>query len=233
MINLLWKEFWQNSRVLLAIGIVAAGPYAIYLILLIVQMFRMRDQHVEVTVQELGTLLLVASGLSMYLTILLAAFLGGNAVAGERADRSAEFAACLPISPGKAVASKAIVAAGACFAIWAVDAAVFLIAGQLASPGHFFDPRSPFDPAIIVISLVGVVGLFGLAWLFSSLLRSPAISAAAALGTGLTLAFVVRCFLPWEPLSNSRLISLLSLPVGIGVLCFASGVFLCLRRVEP
>ena len=242
MKNLLWKDFWQNSRVLLAIAIVAACPYVVVLAITTGEIIVHKYNGLVISAacgDSLIGMFMGASMGSLILSVLLAAFVGGNAIAGERADRSAEFVACMPISRGKSVASKAIVAAGACLAMWAVNAAIIAVTWSVAHLGRPFfwsDPRHEAS-FVMMYSLGGIVLLFGLAWLYSSLLSSPAISAAAAIGTAIVLVVIVQTicsYLYHDPFSRFVWFFLLCyLAPIIAVLSFTAGVTICLRRNEP
>ncbi len=237
MRNLLWKDFWQNSRVLLAVGIIAAIPYMVVLGTTAGRTLADWSQATTATF-EIGMwaeAMREASGVSLGLCILMAAFIGGNAIAGERADRSAEFASGLPIPRGKAVASKATVAAVACLAMWAINAATWLIGWQVdVHAGTNVYHHRGDEAAVLPFYLLAIVALLGLSWLCSSLLRNPAIAAAAAIGTalGCVLAFGVlgaslelekSFLLVWGPV----------FVVSMSILFFAAGVEISRRRVEP
>ncbi|HSW47042.1 MAG TPA: ABC transporter permease subunit, partial [Phycisphaerae bacterium] len=119
MRTLIWKEFWQNSRVLLAVAIVAIAPYLVLPSIAISEMIadaiKSDDRHVA---PQWSDIIQSAALCSMVLSTVLAAFVGGNVFAGERADRSAEFAAGLPIPRRGVLAAKAIVSMGFCLGLW-------------------------------------------------------------------------------------------------------------------
>lgn len=231
MRNLLWKDFWQNSRVFLAVAIVAAAPYLGALgISAAERLFWPSESHSWITaVRDAGW---ASAGLS----VLMAAFIGGNAIAGERADRSAEFAAGLPILRRRSITSKAAVSGLVCAAMWVFNAAVLGITVFLlhsTRPAFQFN----FSDEVFAVSLCGSLGvlLFGIAWLFSSLLNSPAIAAAAAIGTVAVLYFAVlplQEHLPDRPIGNTLLVCLMAIPLVVGLVSFVVGSLVCLRRAE-
>ncbi|HSW45718.1 MAG TPA: ABC transporter permease subunit [Phycisphaerae bacterium] len=228
MRNLIWKEFRQNSRVLLAVAIVAFAPYAM------VVSFKLTCESNPAPAGRLIDAIAKASSFSLLLSCLLAAFLGGNAMAGERADRSAEFAAGLPIPRRPAIASKLAVSLGACLALFLVNYAVLALLLPLAEPN--LTAASNFIRSMALVFLV-MVGTFGIAWFFSSLLRSPAIAAAAAIGTATMLVMIVRQAYGWEVPENTARLSLgdsIALSIlALGVVLLVAGTGIALRRKEP
>ncbi len=231
MMNLLWKDYRQNRALLLAVAILGFGPYVFAGSAVLIE--RLLDP--PATYVWVGAIF-TASCVSMALSILLAAFLGGNAIAGERADRSAEFAALLPLPRGRSVASRALVTFVPALVLWLI--------GSLALAGVFWKiskaPHVQFDtsgvPAGILCTFLGVLLLFGLGWLYSSLLRNPAIAAAAAVGTAVTLGVAtlsLMSLVPPGPLEKRIVVTLICTAAGLAVLSFCTGVLLTLRRQEP
>ncbi len=77
MKSLLWREYRRNRLLMLSGAVLVALPYLIA--------FAVNDFY-------------VMANWSLGLSNMMAALLGGNAIAGETADRSAEFLAYLPVS---------------------------------------------------------------------------------------------------------------------------------------
>ena len=127
------------------------------------------------------------------LTALLAGVFGGLAFAAERANRSAEFLAMLPLPRWKLAASK-LVAAAVCLAVpVAVHVAVIVISPRYAGVLEA-SLRQHFQPYLLGLGYSAGLGvaLFGVAWLLSALLDSPGLAvAAAAAVVALTLLAVV------------------------------------------
>lgn len=92
------------------------------------------------------------------------ALLAGNAIAGERTDRSAEFIAYLPLGRWRIVASKLL--------LFLITFAGFIgvalwIANQVSIPAeieHHVDLRG---------FAIGLIIIYGVGWMFSSVLPSP------------------------------------------------------------
>lgn len=236
MRNLLWKDLRQNGRMLLGVGIIASIPYAIGLT---VSAWERVFWSSSITIEPWAFVIMGTSFMSMTLTILLAAFIGGNAIAGERSDRSAEFAAGLPIPRGRAATSKVVVSSFSCLFMWAINAAILGVAFTVSG-----NPRSAPLHQTSLLSLtwtclevlLGVFFLFGLSWLYSSLLSSPAISAAAAIGTALGFCLILQwaCDYSLERADGSGFqTGFLMLMVIVGAVCLIAGYALYVKRVEP
>ena len=225
MRNLLWKDYRQNRGVLLAVVIIAVGPYVAALVITAFRaLFWPPGQRAWMEgIQQ-------ASRVGLIVSAVLTAFMGGNAIAGERADRSAEFAAGLPIHRPESILSKALIALIPCLFLWALSAVANLcsaLEGKLTTSG---------DLELMLATLLCLILFFGLSWMFSALLRSPVISAAAAIGAAVALSLggaTLRNTVAPEPLDNIQVIALLVLPVTVGFLSFLTGTLICLRRQEP
>jgi ABC-type transport system involved in multi-copper enzyme maturation permease subunit len=160
---------------------------------------------------------------------LVAAAMGGMAIAGERADRTAEFTAMLPIPRWQIALSKSIVSV----------VVIALFAGIHVGIAHwicwYWGWSVPDEPYRLSFFAGVVVSMFGVAWLVGSMIRSPAIS--ACIGIGVTIAIFLSIelasgeprFSAWwleraEIFTCSVFISALSLTVGTAIY---------LRRISP
>lgn len=225
MRTLLWKDYHQNRKVLMAIGLILLIPYGVSVVIAIAEL----NYGITIRWAEL-----VQSGsiIALFLSAGVTSFIAGNAIAGERADRSAEFAAYLPISRRHAVASKIIVAIGSCLFFILINGMVNLAAVSMC-PGYSY-PLSDLTSAV-VFGGSAVVLMFGVAWSLSSFSRSPVIAAAAGLAALLVLWGTAIFSMShttgrppdWWPYFYVST----SLIVGIGG--FVIGVVYYLRRVEP
>ena len=123
---------------------------------------------------------LVSSLYSLALLQLAFALLGGNSIAGERIDRSAEFLAYLPVSRGRLLASKLLVALAAVPLVWLPNLVVLAIVWRFTPLAS--DPRE-FYIFQWVLGTIAITGLtfFCVAWLFSCMLQSPTFSVCAGL----------------------------------------------------
>ena len=162
---LLWREYRLNRLILIAGGAFFVLPYAIVGFTVLTGSYQM-------------TYVTRAWLASTYAAQLLIALLAGNAIAGERADRSAEFIAYLPLSRRRIVASKVLFALLVFTPVWCVtrvviDNAYLPAPGYVSgSPAHVLSDLRPF--------LANVVLLYGAGWLFTSRLSSA--TAASVLG---------------------------------------------------
>jgi ABC-type transport system involved in multi-copper enzyme maturation permease subunit len=180
---------------------------------------------------------------SMMVTGLLAAVYGGVAFANERRERSANFLAMLPARRGLIVLSKVVVA-GVC--LLAVELLNLAFAAGLIKElsGQIMDDRIPKT----VYQFAGCVAaatvmLFGVAWLCSTFLESPAISASVSIGiTGVMLTLITSIIEFGDYPRGGRYFGVVyELQIRfctwcsllMGIISFSVGTIYYLRRVEP
>ena len=82
---LLWREYRLNRWILITGAVLLLLPYLITLIVLC------WPNAISTGANHIVDSLIVAAFYSLGISQLTVALLGGNAIAGERADRSAEF----------------------------------------------------------------------------------------------------------------------------------------------
>jgi ABC-type transport system involved in multi-copper enzyme maturation permease subunit len=232
---LIWKEYRVN-RLIIFVGLgLLLIPHAIALIVALRHPERWKD-HFEVSM-----------GFSFYTTQLVFALLGGNAIAGERADRSAEFLATLPFSRWQNLLSKLVLAPLAVVAIWGLNFVVLvLLSGQWPDLREFLSRLESARPedvrqAFVVFGLFAVTGLtfFCVGWLLSSLLNSPVFSICAGLIAPLAVIMTIAGAIWWLDVETHRPNEFLPAYWYLGV-CFTlsvasfiTGTVHYLRRVEP
>ncbi len=237
--TLLWKDYRQNVRMLIAVGVFVLMPYLIGLAIVLVAAVRShlgsddgagRDLLYEFMgpnqtwVDVIGG----ASVFSLCVAALAASFIGGNAFAGERADRTAEFLAYLPIRRGPALVSKAILAVGVCTGMIIANIVIGRICGLPMRD-------NPSFTNFLVTLATSALLMFGASWLCSTFLQTPAISAAC----GVFAPFLIAgTLLLWDYLHGSdnaitteRWYSSIATVVGGGL--FITGTLYYLRRVDP
>lgn len=242
MKTLLWKDFRQNQNTLIAVGAFLILPYVIALTINLSAKARgywtdheqQRAVSSYVTSQQSLSLAIGnASAFSLILGVVAVAFIAGNTFAGERADRSAEFLAYLPIPRERSMISKAILAIGVCLSLFVFNAAVGWWCGL-----PYNDPRSLGS----FLSILGVsaILIFGASWFFSTFMQSPAIAAASGIlitcllvGSLLLIDYTVTEDLyEWERISiTRRWYPFLATMVGLGM--FVAGAVYYPRRIEP
>ncbi len=228
MTALLWKDYRLNRLLLgfgllmLAIPLLVGVSHNLYL--------HWRYDELWWTQRFWQGIACASLGLSLFTF----AMLGANAVAAERADRSAEFLAYLPPSRRAIITSKAIIAVGAGLFIWIVNLVLYCVVaphGSSGPEGAVVTYSDEFTELVSVLAATSVL-LFGAGWFWSSFMPGHAISTGLAFST---LAFVGCSLGSWEYLSGSNTVEKWYVPVGLtlGIIGFVAGTVCYLRRVEP
>jgi ABC-type transport system involved in multi-copper enzyme maturation permease subunit len=217
---LIWKDYRVNRLVFITALVLLVAPHALFAILIWCG-FGPKD-HLQ------GAY--AASYVSLVLLQLAFALLGGNSIAGERIDRSAEFLAYLPVSRGRILTSKLLVVLAAIPLVWLPNLVVMAIAGASARP-----PVEVLFRELRTIAITGVT-FFCVAWLFSCILESPTFSVSA----GLIVPFLVAMTI-WG-VSDLRHVRVAGevllgwywgLCLAISAASFPTGTLYYLRRVGP
>ena len=225
---LLWKDYRHNRPVVITGLVLLLVPhvFAIYAAV-----------SSKATLSGWGGYLAESGIYSLAISQMTVALIGGNAIAGERVDRSAEFLASLPITRGKILASKLLFALTVVAAIWLINACAFcpLLATVRHLPPMEARYYEDFPPMVAHIAMTGLL-FFCVAWLFSSFLASPTYSVFAGLATPvlffLTTDLIGRVFGAWRIASAAEL-SYRTFCLSFSPVCFAIGTWYYLRRVEP
>jgi len=229
---LIWKEYRLNRLILIVGAVLLVAPHAVALVLAL----RGVGPVTEGGLSRLQMNLLLSAIWSLVLSQLTLALLGGNAIAGERADRSAEFLAYLPVARARILAAKIVLALVTVALIWIPNLLILLrIFARLPEVWAEF-----YAAFWIFFGTVAITGLafFCIGWLLSSVLESPTFSICGGLVTpylvmlGLALlgwwsGYVEEAFGPWY--WGTYRGTCLVLALG----CFAAGTWYYLRRVEP
>lgn len=221
---LLWKEYRENRLICIAGAVILLLPYAIASIVLGLASLEI----VKGSVRS-GEAFLVASLYSLIVSQLTLALLGGNAIAGERADRSAEFLAYLPLSRGRMVVAKLLLALLTTAVIWCFNWPLLLIY------------HAEFDRTIIVSTIMGMTAVVGftffcVSWLVSSLQSSPTFAVCAGLVLPWFVMMVIGAvgwLLDYEPTGRIMDRWFVASCLVLAVTSFAAGTWYYLRRVEP
>jgi ABC-type transport system involved in multi-copper enzyme maturation permease subunit len=182
----------------------------------------------------------ISSCLFSWLTVSL---LAGNSIAGERADRSAEFIAYLPLPRWRMLVSK--------LALMLIVAVVFWSASLLAAlvfvgPAELFASRFPKGLSFAAFIAINLVVTYGVGWLFSSLQKSPVLASVAGFVAGiLTLGcawgvghvtmpepskYVPQSF---ESMAVNAFVWNTMIGLPIAIVCFCIGTWYFLRNSEP
>jgi len=168
------KDWKQNQNALLVVLAIVAVMYVIPPMVFLTQ----KDWSSGQTLREVAEVVAASSYFVTWLTaLLLAPAIAGSFLAGERASRSSQFAAYLPIPRGKAVASRLISAFSWSGALLISNAAIALFANW--SLGW----AEKDAPEIMLAACTMFVLMLGLGCFWSSVLNSPAFGLVGAIGT--------------------------------------------------
>ena len=223
---LLWKDYRLNRMVLFIGVLLLVAPFAMAVGGNVYSLWR------HGTYSAWPDTLVHSGTMSLAFSLITIGLLGGNAVAGERSDRSTEFLAYLPPTRRKLIASKALLALSAVLVIWLVNLlmiyAVAPLTGELLP--HVLQNRSEAVGALVYTG----VFLFGGSWLASCVLRSCALALGIGVVGPVALILVLellRSVFGYPELEVGWWYATLSLVVGAG--CFLSGTCYYLRRIDP
>jgi ABC-type transport system involved in multi-copper enzyme maturation permease subunit len=233
MKTLLWREYRQNGLLLIAGAALLLFPYIMTAIVVV------WPGGPAYEGQAIASYFLIAAILSYSISQLTIALLGGNSFAGERADRSAEFLAYLPLSRERRVASKLLLTGIVAATIWGLNFAV--IWGM-----HHFLPWPVPAPESDLVGYTAVTGfvMFGVGWLISAIQSSATFAVCGGIITPILTVMALFLSLqighqispeaiesidPERYLETGYTVSNLVL----GTLGFAIGTRYFLKRVEP
>jgi ABC-type transport system involved in multi-copper enzyme maturation permease subunit len=230
---LIWREYRLNRLILMAgLGLLLL-PYAMSLVALA------WAKYPPKALEAFGGAALYSVGLTQLTLVLL----GGNAIAGERNDRSAQFVAYLPLSRPRRLAAKLMVTAATVIVLWGVNLLVLLIAS-----GANLDLDLDTDPKLCnlvqtVLGYSALMGLvsFGVAWLISSLQSSPTFAVCGGLIAPLVIVMGLHgavwglglATYPGSTFDEFVETGYSTICAMVAVVCFSIGTWYYLRRVEP
>jgi ABC-type transport system involved in multi-copper enzyme maturation permease subunit len=229
---LLWREYRLNRLILITAVVLLLLPYVVVLMAL---------PWVKWPANEAARNVAFAFGFAAVYSLVIAqltvALLAGNAMAGERADRSAEFIAYLPVPRTRRLVSKLSLAFAATAVIWGANLLVLLLVGSL-EPELW---RNPLDPGIsLVLSYTAITGLtfFGVGWLISSFQSSPTFAVCGGLITPLLVVMGLSAVawlidVPRSNYSSFLEIGYVIICLLLAIMCFSIGTWYYLNRDEP
>jgi ABC-type transport system involved in multi-copper enzyme maturation permease subunit len=233
---LFWKDYRENRLVVFATAGFLLVPHLFVLYALCEDSIH-GGANSRTWIDGFGA----SSMFSLFISQLAIALIGGNAIAGERADRSAEFLASLPIPRNRIVTSKLLLSLAIIGVIWLMDGPALL---YLTAHGAQPIPRP--DEILWVLGGTAIVAMmfFGVSWLLSSFLSSPTFSVVGGLLTPALLwaGILFACYLfhvegdynRWlEDHVLAIVFSYFGLCLALAPVCFVAGTWYYLRRVEP
>ena len=163
--------------------------------------------------------------------------LGGHVIAGERADRSAEFLAYLPVSRARILVGKIILVLVTVALIWGVNLLVMWLA-TLGLP-DLPELTKVYRMGWQTLGLVAIMGFvsFSVAWLLSSMLESPTFAICGGLISPFVLMMGILTLF-WVfgfPRETAELWVLWweYTCLALASACFVTGTWYYLRRVAP
>ncbi len=228
---LIWKDFRLNRLVWGVALFLLVVPYIVAAILA----WYVEGQVTQSEPRGLSYLM-GAAFQSLIVMQIVMAFAGGNAIAGERMDRSAEFLASLPVPRSRILASKLLATLGLAAFVWIPNALFLAIAYQYLSPPTAASLSAQKTGFLLMFVNMAATGLtfFCVAWMFSAILESPTFSVCAGLITPLVIIGTVAWVNYLLDVPNIyTAFAYLALCLGLSVSCFTGGTVYYLRRVEP
>ena len=235
----LWREYRLNRLIRIVGAVLLVVPYIFALIELAAASWV--SEPPAIGAPSPPGAVVVFGGAAFYsiaLSVLTTTFLGGNAIAGERADRSAEYLAYLPLSRLRRLAAKLVFALGTAVSIWGFNILVLLVLylSLLVTPSEVPSVRP--DDVLVPAGLFALTGLvmFSVAWLVSSLQSSPTFAVCSGLiAPWLLIIAAVGAAWIWDPLRFGPIVEVgyaVTCPA-LALVCFSIGTWYYLRRVEP
>jgi len=242
---IVWRQYRLNRTILMSGAALLIAPYVVWFI---VAWWDLSD--LPSGFQELA----YATMCSLCLSQLTLALLAGNAFAGERADRSAEFLVYLPIARSRRLLGKLILAGLTAGVIWGLNLLVMSLDMLLfmydqdveSSLGKKF--LTILGDLMIIFSYVGltILAVFSVSWCLSAVQSSPALAVCGGLLAPLLIIMVLVTvelnppepaqspfFTPiptesmWDEETWYRIVCLI-----LGLVCFPIGTWRELKRVE-
>jgi len=161
----------------------------------------------------------------------IAALLGGNAIACERADRSAHFLAYLPPTKAQILSSKFIVIACALGILGSGNLLMIYVIAPLLSPDSENFLYMLGSPSA---ALAGCILTLGIGWLGSAYFEKPTIPVLAALTSPVVLSFGLFALAAVCGISKFEVAEWSgSVAFSIGIAAFFLGTWNYFHRVEP
>ena len=192
--QLVWRE-WRRSRTILfvALGIIVA------LLLLVFSQPQTPPEAAGGEIRVVRSMAVVgyfASWIAAHASVFLLPMIAANSLAGERADRSAEFIAPLPVMRSARLAAKVALLAAVAIAFFGPILAVLSL---VETDGRI---DADFGHALGLLGMVATFTLLStaLAWLLAAWVESPVIAAVGAIA----IPIAIPMFLFYVPTIANR-----------------------------
>jgi ABC-type transport system involved in multi-copper enzyme maturation permease subunit len=230
---LIWKEYRLNRLIVIVGLLLLVVPHALAAIIAWCDPAGPR----AFDVRNWSEVFVGSALYSLVVSQLTLALLGGNAIACERIDRSAEFLAYLPVSKVRILAAKMVLPLTFFALIWISN---LLILWMIWPAGEALRGKDDFATPLWIMAGVGMV-FFSVGWLLSSILESPTFSICGGLitpflvvvGLGCVAYLLIRIH-AWDPvLDEFAAWYYPAICVTLAVASFVVGTIYYLRRVEP
>jgi ABC-type transport system involved in multi-copper enzyme maturation permease subunit len=236
---LLWKEYRHNRPIVYFVLFLLLAPHAWALYLSLGGPWPGGDERYA-RIGQWAENFRGASIMSFVLGQVTFAIIGGNIIAGERADRSSEFQFSLPITRRKLLTSKLLLVGLLAAAVWANVLVICVLERGFLYPIAWvrsFAVFGDFIESVLATSLV----FFCVGWMLSSLTASPALSIVGGLIAPLCIwgALCSATFLAqasdsyWTNFYAHTQFWYRTISLAISPPCFIAGTWYFLRRVEP
>jgi hypothetical protein len=252
---LLWKDYRHNRLIVFAGLAILLLPYLVGLGIGLGGRWYQIGTHDGQPVYwtpDWRAVLAGSCAWSIVLSQFTFALLGGNAISGERVDRSAAFLYSLPFTRRRLLASKLLLTLAIAAVIWLTTILVWACLmprevwarlPSLAELLHSLFTRRAFE-GLVALGTIPITGLtfFCVAWFLSSYVASPAFDVCGGFVTPL-LVLTGYLFVNWllaqtgwhAPAFDGRTFALWYSGICLTIMpvCFAVGTWHYLRRVEP
>jgi ABC-type transport system involved in multi-copper enzyme maturation permease subunit len=235
---LLWKDYRHNRFIIFTGLFLLLAPYLLALYLTLGGPWPGLDER-HLPIWQWRNNISAASVVSLFLGQVIFAVIGGNAIAGERTDRTSEFLFSLPIARRRLLTGKLLLALLIVAVVWTNVAIIGSLQKESLQPRDW--------PGILEVGAnLATTSLvfFCVAWMLSSFTPSPVLSVcggliAPALVWGGLWSVLYFQYLSTPTVVYERQLFFLAeswyrtICLTIAPVSFLAGTWYYLRRVEP
>lgn len=227
---LIWKDVRINRAPLLIGVFLLVAPY----VFVAAAVTNMPLWQEATTASAWAVLLTTGCHFSLMCSQPALAMLGGNAIAVERGDRSAEFLVYLPPSRAQVLLSKALVLGGAFLMVWGPNLLLKATAHWLSADSAASQELTVNMPLLSHLAAIGLLAT-GVGWCASANFNNSGPAVALGMGAPVVLAGVLQAtqyaFNAPDVLAFER--TYFALCEMLAPAFFLVGTITYLRRVEP